>query len=287
MAASPSCKEANVSALARPLTRLAWTAIDGAPAAVAAVTFTGDGGLPSTFAVTDFASAAVATAGLAVAELAGHLGGNSPAVSIDRRLTSFWLGSSIRPIGWELPPLWDALAGDYRAGDGWIRLHTNAPHHRAAARRVLGQHADRNEVARAVTRVGGSRIWKPPSSKPAAARPRCARQRNGRIIRKAAPLRPSRWCTLLRVGALHRVRGGRRHQARWRASGFSISRACWRGPSPAAFLAGYGAQVLRIDPPDWNEPSIVPEMTLGKRCARLDLRAAQGGATFEALLRRG
>jgi crotonobetainyl-CoA:carnitine CoA-transferase CaiB-like acyl-CoA transferase len=38
-------------------------------------------------------------------------------------------------------------------------------------------------------------------------------------------------------------------------------------------LAGFGADVLRIDPPDWDEASLAPEVTLGKRCARLDLRA--------------
>ncbi len=42
------------------------------------------------------------------------------------------------------------------------------------------------------------------------------------------------------------------------------------GPAATRFLAGYGADVLRIDPPDWNEPAIEPEVTLGKRCARLD-----------------
>src|SRR5260364_213701 len=42
------------------------------------------------------------------------------------------------------PPaaLWDEFAGDYASADGWIRLHTNAAHHRAAMERVLGQHAD-------------------------------------------------------------------------------------------------------------------------------------------------
>jgi crotonobetainyl-CoA:carnitine CoA-transferase CaiB-like acyl-CoA transferase len=56
------------------------------------------------------------------------------------------------------------------------------------------------------------------------------------------------------------------------------------GPVATRFLAGYGAQVLRIDPPDWDEPAVVPEVSLGKRCARLDLRAAEGRARFEALL---
>jgi hypothetical protein len=44
------------------------------------------------------------------------------------------------------------------------------------------------------------------------------------------------------------------------------------GPVATRFLAGYGADVLRIDPPGWDEPGVVPEITLGKRCARLDLQ---------------
>lgn len=35
------------------------------------------------------------------------------------------------------------------------------------------------------------------------------------------------------------------------------------GPVATRFLAGYGAEVLRIDPPDWDEPGVVPEVTLG------------------------
>jgi crotonobetainyl-CoA:carnitine CoA-transferase CaiB-like acyl-CoA transferase len=57
------------------------------------------------------------------------------------------------------------------------------------------------------------------------------------------------------------------------------------GPVATRFLAGFGADVLRIDPPHWDEPAIVPEVTLGKRCARLDLRGAADRATFEALVR--
>src|SRR3546814_9166410 len=44
------------------------------------------------------------------------------------------------------------------------------------------------------------------------------------------------------------------------------------GPVSTRFLAGFGAEVLRIDPPFWTEPGMVPEVTLGKRCAQLDLR---------------
>ena len=56
------------------------------------------------------------------------------------------------------------------------------------------------------------------------------------------------------------------------------------GPVATRFLAGYGAQVLRIDAPDWDEPGAVPEVTAGKRCARLDLRQPRQREVFEALL---
>ena len=42
--------------------------------------------------------------------------------------------------------------------------------------------------------------------------------------------------------------------------------------------------MLRIDPPDWEEPGDVPEVTLGKRCAGLDLKTANGRAQLKALL---
>jgi crotonobetainyl-CoA:carnitine CoA-transferase CaiB-like acyl-CoA transferase len=56
------------------------------------------------------------------------------------------------------------------------------------------------------------------------------------------------------------------------------------GPVATRFLAGYGADVLRIDPPGWDETGVIPEVALGKRCARLDLEAAPDRAVFEGLL---
>jgi hypothetical protein len=56
------------------------------------------------------------------------------------------------------------------------------------------------------------------------------------------------------------------------------------GPVATRFLAGFGAEVLRIDPLDWDEPAVVPDVTVGKRCARLDLRSSAGRATFLDLL---
>ncbi len=94
--------------------------------------FDGSDSLPSIFAVTAFASAAIGAAALAVSELVAAVA-DAPPVIVDRRLASLWFGMSIKPVGWTLPSPWDPIAGDYLAADGWIRLHTNAPRHRTAA----------------------------------------------------------------------------------------------------------------------------------------------------------
>jgi len=63
-------------------------------------------------------------------------------VSVDSRAAcgAFAAERLFTSAGWSRPELWDPLAGNYRAGDGWIRLHTNYRSHRAAAGRLLGAH---------------------------------------------------------------------------------------------------------------------------------------------------
>ena len=55
------------------------------------------------------------------------------------------------------------------------------------------------------------------------------------------------------------------------------------GPVATRTLAGFGASVLRIDPPGWDEPNVVPDITLGKTCATLDLRDIGPRQIFERL----
>lgn len=271
-----------MTVLSHKLTKFVWSAIDGNASAADDVVFTGLGGLASVFPVTDVASAAVATAALAVAELI-HTIGCTASVTVDRRLSSLWFSSSIRPIGWSLPTPWDPIAGDYRTRDGWIRLHTNAPHHRAAAERVLDVRGDKQTVARAVANwakadleaaileAGGCAAemrsiaeWKQhPQGQAVAAEPLAHIIQTGRGITPTWLLLAARPLQGVRVLDLTRVLAG---------------------PVASRFLAGYGADVLRIDPPGWDEPAVVPEMTLGKRCARLDLHDASDRTTFETLL---
>ena len=272
-----------MSALAKSLTRAAWSALGGAENAVQSITFTHAGELPSRYAVTDFASATIAAAGLALFQLLEKRGTTRLAAVVDRRLASFWFGLSIRPRGWQLPQIWDPIAGDYPTLDGWIRLHTNAPHHRAAVERVLGAHRDKENVGRAVAG------W-------------CKGELEQAVIEAggcAAEMRTATEWALHRQGIAlanepltHNMEVGSGPSPHWKVSRerplagvrvLDLTRVL-AGPVAGRFLAGYGAEVLRIDPPGWDEPGIVPEVTLGKRCARLDLDRSDHRAIFERLL---
>jgi hypothetical protein len=264
------------------LTAKIWEALDLPKLALDRLSIEGAGSLPSAFPVTELAIATIGAAVLAVSELIGLIG-EAPSVVVDRRLASLWFGPSILPLGWELPPAWDPVAGDYGTADGWIRLHTNAPQHRMVALKVLGCAAERAAVAAEVGRwnadaleqtivdAGGCAAvmrtideWaRHPQGSAVAMEPLIGFTRTPE--EEAATWRPSPGRPLagLKVLDLTRVLAG---------------------PVATRFLAGYGAEVLRIDPPEWDEQALAPEVTLGKRCARLDLRVGLDRAKLESLL---
>ena len=269
--------------MAREFLMQMWRALGGAPEVLDRVEFSGTGDLPSVFAVADFAAAAVGAAGAAMAELVAKRTGEVPRVLLGKRLASLWYGWSIRPEGWTPPAPWDPVAGDYATADGWIRLHTNAPHHREAALRVLGAPADKTQVAKtvagwnaddlesAVVKSGGCAAtmrsldaWKAhPQGQSIASDPLLATESSDdRSDLEWSPT-PGRPLHGLRVLDLTRVLAG---------------------PVATRFLAGFGAEVLRIDAPTWDEPGVVLDVTLGKRCARLNLRDAADRERFKQLL---
>jgi hypothetical protein len=248
------------------------------------IPFTVSGALPSAFAVTDLACASIAAAAQAVGELLDQRTGHLPAIEVDRRLASFWFATSLRPIGWEVPPLWDPVAGDYATKDGWIRLHTNAPHHRAAAESVLGACADRATMATKVAQWASADLEQAVvEAKGCAAQMRSWAQwqqhPQGRAV-NAEPLVDFS----VEDSAKLRPWSGSAAQPLAGIKVLDLTRVL-AGPIASRFLAGLGADVLRIDPPTWNEPGVVPEVTLGKRCARLDLHDPADRAVFEKLLK--
>jgi len=247
---------------------------------------TGTGKWRSAFAVTDLANASVAAVGLELSRLieALNLASQAPEVTVNQRLASLWFSYSFRPEGWELPSLWDSIAGVYQTADGWIRLHTNLPHHRRAALKVLGCAGGREAVAAAVKHwqadslegeivsAGGvaaamrsrSEWLAHPQGRAAAAEPlihwaapRAIRLRERPEATAARPLAGLRVLDLTRVLA---------------------------GPVSTRTLAGFGAGVLRIDPPGWDEPGVITDISLGKRMAALDLTKGEDRLVFETLL---
>ncbi|MGR3760351.1 CoA transferase [Roseobacteraceae bacterium NS-SX3] len=247
---------------------------------------TGSGAYESAFAVTRLATASVAAVGLELAGLIEALGlaPSRPCVTVDQRLASLWFGWSFRPQGWQLPSAWDPVAGDYPCADGWIRLHTNLPHHRAAALKVLGCGAEREAAAAAVRSWNGSDLEREIVAAGGVAA--AMRSREGwlahpqghaistePLVHWGPPhpvtLRPRPGATAARPLAGLKV--------------LDLTRVL-AGPVATRTLAGFGAEVLRIDPPGWDEPGVIPEISLGKRMASLDLRADPGRARFEQLL---
>lgn len=256
-------------------------ALDLGPAA-GRVLWSESGNLPSCFPVTALAASAVGAAALALSDLLA-VDGPRPTVTVDRRLASLWFGFSVRPQGWSLPGGGDAVAGDYRAGDGWIKLHTNAPSHKAAALAVLGCGPTRDAVERAV------RDWSADALEEAVVggggcaamlRERggwCAHPQGRAVAAEPLALRdpvPDGTATDWRPAAGRPLAGLRV---------LDLTRVL-AGPVATRFLAGYGADVLRIDAPGWDEPGVAPEVMPGKRGARLDLRDADGRRAFERLL---
>ncbi|WP_273809237.1 MULTISPECIES: CoA transferase [unclassified Pseudomonas] len=258
------------------------TALDLPTAQAANLQVRGNDSLASCFPVSDLATAAIGVAGLAAADLLAEGAPGLP-VQVDRHLAAAWFKTTLCPLGWGLPTVWDPITGDYRTRDGWLRLHANAPHHRERALAMLGCANSRDAVVKAMAGWSGEALetaivaaggcaarlqtqaeWQVhPQGQAVRAEPLIAQEWTAADIASRWHPDPQRPLQGIRVLDLTRILAG---------------------PIATRLLAGLGAEVLRIDPPDWDEPPQAPEVTLGKRCARLDLRRPADRRVFEALL---
>jgi hypothetical protein len=270
-----------------PLVPELWRELGGNPETLGNLEISGQAqGLASMFQVSALAEACVAVTTLAAAEL-WSVREQKPLrrVRVSRTLANATFRSErmLAARGWTLPEIWDPIAGDYRGADGWIRLHTNYAHHRDAVTRVLGVPAERNAVTAAVAKskvheleaaivaAGGAsaalrtrEAWAShPQGKALAAEPLVAWDGKREFILPTtnlnAPLAGLRVLDLTRVIA---------------------------GPVATKFLAAHGADVLRIDPPGFEDSIVLLADTMrGKRCASLDLKSPAGKQVLEGLLK--
>ena len=241
--------------------------------------------LPSSFRVTDAATALVGAASAAVAALVERQEGWSPNVSVDPVGACVAFQSERHLRLREAPKLWDDLGGHYRVADGYVQTHTNFPHHRSAlltalelppssdradVERVM-ERSNRFEVEAAVAAAGGITAamrsmdeWRaePHAHHVAGRPPLSVTPGTGAAVRPRA-VEPGRPLAGLRVLDLTRVIAG---------------------PVCARTLAAYGADVLRVGAADLPVvDSILPDTTLGKRFAHADITSTAGRDAIRAL----
>ncbi len=248
----------------------------------------GRGALRSALPVTDLAVNALGLLGGAVAALveATDLAGPREVV-VHRGRAEAWCGQHVEPTGWALPSPWDPLSGSFPTRDGsWIRTHANAPRHRAALLSVTGSAPDADVAALtraiagwdalvledAVVAAGGVAAalrsageWAATDAgRAVAAEPLIARQDGGAVVGSSG-WRPSAEAPLAGIRVLDLTR-------------------VIAGPACTQALAALGADVLRVDPPAWDEPAVLPLVMAGKRTARLDARTPDGRARLTELM---
>jgi crotonobetainyl-CoA:carnitine CoA-transferase CaiB-like acyl-CoA transferase len=264
-----------------------WTLAGGEPAALEAVTLTGDEPqLPSSFRVAAAAQTSIAAAALAAAHVWKLRSGQGQDIAVDMRHAVVECRSEryLRLDDAPPPPAWDAIAGVYKArGQRFVRLHTNFPHHRDAVCRVLNCKAERDEVQAAlmnwdaeafetsayeaggvVSMMRSYDEWSAtPQAKALAALPVITFEKIGEAAPKSWPA-GDRPLAGLRVLDLSRVIAG---------------------PVAGRTLAAHGADVMLISSPDLPAiPWLTIDTGRGKLSAFIDLKRDEGRNQMEALL---
>ena len=263
-----------------------WTATGGEPSALDSLTLTGDERqLPSSFRVAAAAQVSVAASALAAAEIWKLRSGQGQDVTVDMRHATVECRSEryLRVDDKPPPPAWDAIAGVYKARDGFVRLHTNFPHHRDAVCKVLGCKAEREEVQAALMQWDGEAF-------------ETAAYANGCVVAfmrshhawsatphaKALASLPLISITKIGEAAPKPWPAGDRPLAGIRV--LDLSRVI-AGPVAGRTLAAHGADVLLISGP---ELPAIPWLTIdtgrGKLTSFVELKSENGRAVLRELL---
>jgi crotonobetainyl-CoA:carnitine CoA-transferase CaiB-like acyl-CoA transferase len=264
-----------------------WLSAGGEPAALDAVTLTGEEPqLPSSFRVAAAAQTSIAAAGLAAAQIWKLRSGQSQGIAVDMRHAVVECRSEryLRVEGKPPPPAWDAIAGVYRTGDRrFVRLHTNFPHHRDAVCKVLDCKAERDAVQAALMQ------WEAEAFETAA-------YAAGGVV--AMMRSHDEWSALPQASGLAALPAvsiekiGEAAPKPWHAGDrplagvrvLDLSRVI-AGPVAGRTLAAHGADVLLILGPDLPAiPWLTIDTGRGKLSAFAELKNAQGRDALRDLL---
>lgn len=203
---------------------------------------------------------------------------------MDGRIAALAFGSErwLRIGGAPPAAAWAELSGDYRAADGWVRLHCNYPQHARAACRALSVPADRTAVAEAVSLRPALEIEEGVlAAGGVAAAMRTAAEWRAHPAGRAA--RSSPLVTVDRLDAERRQRTpADRPLAGMRVLELTHVLA---GPVCGRTLAAHGADVLHVGAA--HLPTVrrlVIDTGFGKRTTHLDLRTGADRETLRRLV---
>jgi hypothetical protein len=190
----------------------------------------------------------------------------------------------LRVDGKPPPPAWDAIAGVYKTrDDGFVRLHTNFPHHRDAVCRVLNCAPERDAVQAALMQWDGEAFE---TSAYAAgcvvAFMRSHDQWSATAQANALAGLPLISITKIGEAAPKPFPNGDRPLAGVRV--LDLSRVI-AGPVAGRTLAAHGADVLLISGPDLPAiPWLTIDTGRGKLTSLVELRQEQGRSVLRELL---
>ena len=271
-----------------------WCGVGLAPDALGRVRLIGrDPVLPSSFMIGTAAVAAIGAVGLAAAEIHRRRTGRDQSVSVDMRhaVAEFRSEALLRVDGAPMGEAWDPVAGAYRTGDnGWVRIHTNFPHHRDGFLLLLGADHTRESVARAIAGWEAARLEDAAAAAGLpAAMMRTVEEWDAHPQGRAVAGLPV--IEITRIGdappeplpPASSEPGADRPLAGLRA--LELTRII-AGPVCGRALAAHGADAMLVTGPHLPAiPVLVVDTGRGKRSASLDLREEAGREGLRGLVR--